>query len=157
MKPVDPLPVQIGQRRPVLEQGQRLCLELPHLGSRGRLSIDSSAADNLTLDRIEGQPIGVFDILASGQSPEHRLPKQSVNTMNRVLPASSVVQCCCREIGQPECIIKLAHHKQAAARTDLRAPELHPHTAVELYPICPLRARTLWVLHETRRSQPTIS
>ena len=33
MKPVDPLSVQIGQRRPVLDRGQCLGLEPPHLGS----------------------------------------------------------------------------------------------------------------------------
>ena len=33
MKPVDPLPVQVGQRIPVLGQGQRHRLEPPYLGS----------------------------------------------------------------------------------------------------------------------------
>ena len=37
VEPVDPFPVQVGQRLPVLGQGQRLRLEPPHLGSRGRL------------------------------------------------------------------------------------------------------------------------
>lgn len=47
MKPVNPLPVQIGQRRPLLGKGQRLGLEPPHLRCRGCLRIDGTATDNL--------------------------------------------------------------------------------------------------------------
>jgi hypothetical protein len=43
MEAVDPLPVQVGKRRPVLWQGQRLGLEPPHLRGRGRLCIDGPA------------------------------------------------------------------------------------------------------------------
>ncbi len=73
MEPVDPLPVQVGQRRPVLGQSQRLGLEPSHLRGRGSLRINGTAAHDLAHDRIEGQPIGVVDVLVSGQSPEHRL------------------------------------------------------------------------------------
>ena len=90
------------------------------------------------LDRIEGQPIGIVDILVSSQPPEHRLPKKAVKPMDSVLAASGVAQCCCRQIGQPERVIQFAHHQQPAVRTDLRTTELQPHTAVEINPICPL-------------------
>jgi hypothetical protein len=70
--------------------------------------------------------------------------------MDRVLAASGVAQCCCRQIGQPERVIKLAHHKKSAVRADLRTPELHANLAVEIDTICPSLARTLWVIHETR-------
>jgi hypothetical protein len=92
MKPVDPLPVQVGQRRPVLGQGQRLRLEPPHLRGRGSLRIDSTATDNLTHDRIEGQPIGIVDILVSSQPPEHRLPEQAVKPVDGVLAPAIVAQ-----------------------------------------------------------------
>jgi hypothetical protein len=75
-------------------------------------------------DRIDGQAVGVVHILVPGQSPEHRLPEQPVKTVDRVLATSGVTQGCCRQIGQPERVIKLAHHQQAVARTDLRTPEL---------------------------------
>ena len=90
MKPVDPLPAQIGQRCPVLGQGQRFGFEPPHLGSRGRLRIDCPTTDNLTHDRIEGQPIRVVDILVTSQPPEHRLPKQPLKPVARVLPTTGV-------------------------------------------------------------------
>ena len=75
--------------------------------------------------------------------------------MERVLAASGVAQCCCRQIGQAERVIQLAHHQQTAVRTDLRAPKLQPHPAVEVDPVTPLLARTLLVIHETRPYQPT--
>jgi hypothetical protein len=155
MKPVDPLAVQIGQRRPVLGQGQRLGLEPPHLRGRGRLRIDSPAADNLTHDRIEGQTVGIVDVLVSGQPPEHRLPEQPVEPVDGVLAPAGVAQRRRRQIGQPERVIQLAHHQKAAVRTELRAAKFQPHARVEIHPICPLRARTLWVIHETRPSQPS--
>ena len=66
------------------------------------MRIDGPAAHNLAHDRIEGQAVGVVHILVSGQSPEHRLPEQSVQPMDRVLAASGVAQYCRRKIGQPE-------------------------------------------------------
>jgi len=54
MKPVDPLAVQIGQRRSVLSQGERLGLEPPNLRGRCRLRIDGTATNDLAHDRIEG-------------------------------------------------------------------------------------------------------
>ena len=63
MKPVDPMAVQIGQRRPVLGQGQRSGLEPPHLRRRGRLCIDSLSTHDLTDDRIEGQTVSVVYVL----------------------------------------------------------------------------------------------
>ncbi|WP_439121331.1 hypothetical protein [Marivita sp.] len=44
--------------------------------------------------------------------------------------------------------------QEGAAGTELRAAKLHPDTRVEIDPICPLQARTLRVIHETRPSQP---
>jgi hypothetical protein len=54
VKPLDQLPVQVGKRRPLLGQGQRLGLEPPHLRGRGRLCIDGPATHNLAYYGIEG-------------------------------------------------------------------------------------------------------
>ena len=72
---VDPLAVQIGQRRPVLGQGQRLGLEPPHLRGRGRLRTNSTATYDLAHDGIEGEAVGVVDVLVASQPPDHRLPE----------------------------------------------------------------------------------
>jgi hypothetical protein len=155
MEPVDPLAIQVGQRGTVLGLCQCLGLEPSHLRGRGRLRIDSPSTHDLAHHRIEGQAVGVVHILVSGQSPEHRLPEQPVKPVDRVLAAPGVAQCFCRQIGQPERVIQLAHHQQAAVGTELRTSELHMHPAVELDPICPLRTRTLWVIHQTRPSRPS--
>ena len=69
--------------------------------------------------------------------------------MVRILAASGVAQCCCRQIGQTERVIQLAHHQKATVGTELRAVKFQPHTAVEIDPICLLQACTLWVIHKT--------
>ena len=90
MEPVDPLAVQVVQGFPVLGQSQRLGLEPSHLRGRGSLRVNGTAAHDMAHDRIEGQPVGVVDVLISGQSLEHRLPEQPVKTMDGVLAAPGV-------------------------------------------------------------------
>ena len=138
MEPVNPLAIQIGQRRPVLSQGKRLGLEPPHLGSRGRLRTDSPATHDLTHDRIEGQPVSIVDIFVSGQPPIDRLPEQPVELVYGVLASAGVAQRRRRQTGQPQRVIELSHHQKAAVRTDLRPPELQPHASVEIHPITPV-------------------
>ena len=75
--------------------------------------------------------------------------------MDRVLAAPGVAQRRCRQIGQPERVIQLAHHQKTTVGTELRAAKFQPHTAVEIDPICLLQACTLWVIHETRPYQPS--
>jgi len=163
MEPVDPLPVQVGQRRPVLGQGQCLGLEPSHLRGRGCLCIDSPSTHDLAHDRIEGQAVSVVDILVSGQPPEHRLPEQPVKTMDVFLPirlsrseadarsdspsASSNSRITRRPPSELSCV------PRNSSRT--RGSKFKPHARVESHPICPLRTRTLWVIHETRPSQPS--
>lgn len=107
------------------------------------MRIDSAAAHNPTHDRIEGQPVGIVEVLVSGQSPADRLPEKPVWPMEGVLPRTVVAQRRRRQIGQSERVIQLRHHQQAAVRTDLRTPEFQPHPTVEIHPITPLRTRTL--------------
>jgi len=85
-----------------------------------------------------------------GQPPKHRLPEQPVEPMDRVLAASGVAQRRCRQIGQPERVIHLAHHQKATVGTDLSAAKFQSHPAVNIDPITPIRTRTLLVSHETR-------
>ncbi len=155
MEAVDPLAVQIGQRGPVLGQGQRLGLEPPHLRGRGCPRINSAPAHNLAHDWIKGETVSVIHILVARQSPIDRLPEQPVEPVDGVLAPSAVTQRTQRKVGQPKRTVQLAHHKQTAIRTELRAPELQPYPAVEIHSISPLRTRTLWVIHETRPSHPS--
>ena len=78
------------------------------------MCIDSPATYDLKHDRIEGQPVGVVDILVSGQTTEHRLPEQPIELMDGVLACAGVAQCRSRQIRQPECVVKLAHYQETA-------------------------------------------
>ena len=94
MKPVDPLAVQIGQRCPVLGRGQRLGLEPTHLRGRGSLRVNSTATYNLSHDRIEGETVGIVNILIARQPPIDRLPEQPVEPVDGVLASAGVAQRC---------------------------------------------------------------
>jgi unspecific monooxygenase len=45
--------------------------------------------------------------------------------------------------------------RRARPADDLITSKFQPHARVEIDPICPLQARTLWVIHEKRPSQPS--
>ena len=104
----------------------------------------------LAHDRIEGQPVGIADVLIARKMPINRLPEQAIEPVYRVLALAAVAQCPRRKAGPPRCVIRLAHHQQAAVGTELRAPELQPHPSVEFNPITPLGTRTLRVTREIR-------
>ena len=53
-------------------------------------------------------------------------------------------------------IIKLAHHRETAIRTLLRAPELQPYTGVKIHPVTPPGTRTLRMIHEARIATTTL-
>jgi hypothetical protein len=46
----------------------------------------------------------------------------------------------------------VADRRPAAIGTELHTAKLHPYTRIEIESICPLQARTLWVIHEVRPS-----
>jgi hypothetical protein len=75
MKPVDPLAIQVGQRRPVLGQGQRLGFEAPQSGKPKLLAHRLLGAYDLAHDGIEGETVGIVDILVDGQPPIDRPPE----------------------------------------------------------------------------------
>ena len=80
MEPVDPLAVQVCQRRLVLSHGQRPGFEPPHLRARGRLRIDSTPAHNLAQFAKSNQTYGVprmFEELPEEgvQAGKHRIAR----------------------------------------------------------------------------------
>ena len=150
VEPVDPLPVQIGQRRPVLRHGQRLGLEPPHLRGRGCLRIDGTATDDLAHDGIKSQSVGVVDVLVARKPTIDRLTEQTVKTMEGVLATAAIIERTRRKIRQPEHVIQLAHHQKAAVGTELRATKFQPHPAVKTKPPITRFACTLRVIHEAR-------
>ena len=118
MKPVDPLPAEIGQRPPVLGLGQGFCLEPSHLRCRGRLRIDRPAAHDLARDWIKGKTVSIIDILIARQPPVDRLPEQPVEPVDGVLASVGFAQRRRREARQPERIIQVAHHQETTVRAE---------------------------------------
>jgi hypothetical protein len=47
---------------------------------------------NLAHDGIEGQAIGIVDVLLARQPPKDQLPEQTVKTMDGVLDAAAVIE-----------------------------------------------------------------
>ena len=52
--------------------------------------VASADARALRIGRIEGQSVGIVDILVSGQTTEHRLQEQPVEAVDRVLADATV-------------------------------------------------------------------
>ena len=65
---VDPLAIEISERRPVTFGRQTFGLEPAHLRRGGCLTIDGTVADHLSHHRIMGQPLGVVDVLVSREA-----------------------------------------------------------------------------------------
>ena len=106
MKAVDPLAVQVGQRRPVPGQSRRIGLKPPHLRCGGRPCIDGAPTHNLPHDRITGEPVRIVDILLACEPPMDRLPKQAVEPVDGVLAQTAIAQGTSPGIGQTGRIIQ---------------------------------------------------
>ncbi len=102
MEPVNPMAVQLGA---VLGQCQRLGLEPPYLGRRGR-----PPNHDLAHDRIMSETVGIAHIPVSSQPP---------NTDCRTNPSS-------------RWIVFLLRSSLAAVGTELRTQKLYLHAAVEI-------------------------
>lgn len=94
----------------------------------------------------------VVDSFIARQPAIDRLREQSVQPGGHVLAPAVVTQRTRRKVRQPERVIQLAYHQQTSVRTELRAPELLPHTMVKIHPVTPLGTCARWMIYETRPS-----
>jgi hypothetical protein len=62
--------IEASQGGEVVRARQHLVLEAAHLAGRSDPIIDGASADDLTHHGIEGQPVGIIDVLAAGQPAE---------------------------------------------------------------------------------------
>jgi hypothetical protein len=81
-----------------------------------------------------GQPLGIVDVLISGEASLHGLPEKSGHLVNPVCACLAVGQRRARQIGQAERGVHFPHEQQTAVRTELRTPELQPHATVKIQP-----------------------
>ena len=131
---VDPLPRETSERGKVLVARQPLGLEPPHLAGRGRVALDSLAADNPAHRRITPQPVGVVDVFVSRKPTKHRLAQHTDKIMATVPTRATINQVLLRHGHQAECVIKLAIGQQARIGGDAGTVELELEAAVEIEP-----------------------
>jgi hypothetical protein len=77
MHAIDPLTGKIARSRKVLFSSEPARLEAAHLACRRRASRGRFPADDPTHRGIVAEPLGVVDILVSGQATEDRLPQHT--------------------------------------------------------------------------------
>jgi hypothetical protein len=80
------------------------------------------------------QPLGVIDILISGETAEHRLPQHPDQGMATVLTGAGVREPLATRLRKAERIVKLAIGKQSSIGGDDRTPKLEHQSAIEIEP-----------------------
>jgi len=96
--------------------------------------LDRPTADKLPHHRIMAKPVGVVDILASGETRENRLAQKPHEPVTAIPARARIGEHPCRHVHQTEGIVEFTVHQQTAVRADRRALELKPHGSVELEP-----------------------
>ncbi len=134
MRRIDPAAGKIGECGEVFRAGQNLSLEATHGARRGRAMLHCPPADELAHDRIARQPVGVVDVLVSGETREDRLAQETSETMPAITAGARIGNQTGRYLGQTKCVVKFPMQQQAAVRTDRSAAKLDLHRAVELHP-----------------------
>jgi hypothetical protein len=134
MNLVDPLAGEIDERRQVLFRCEPSRLEAPHLTRRRRASGDGLAADDPSHRRIMAEPLGVVDVLVSGQPPEHGLPQHPDERVPAVLARAVVCEPRTCRRAEAERVVQFAVGEQTGVRRDDRAAKLERQPAVEIEP-----------------------
>ena len=155
MNAVDPLPGEIGERGKVLIIREPLGLEPPHLAGRGRIALDSLAADDPAHRRITSQPVGVVDVLISGKPTEHRLAQHADQIVPTVPARAAVNQMLPRDGHQAERVIEFAIGQQSGIGGDAGTVELQLEAAVEIEPESIGFRFTRWMRHHRPRTNQT--
>ena len=81
---VDPVARHVREGGEVLGSSKHLGLEPPHLARRGRLMTNGTATRELTHHRIDGQIVGVVDVLIAGKPAVDRLARKATMLCSRL-------------------------------------------------------------------------
>ncbi len=96
--------------------------------------LERPATDELAHDRVAAEPVGVIDILASGETRENRLAQKPHDPVTAIPALARIGEHPCRHVHQTEGIVEFTVHQQTAVGADRRALELKPDGSVELEP-----------------------
>ena len=82
------------------------------------------------------QPLGVVDVLVSGQPPEHGLPQHTHERVPAVLTGAGVGEPFAGQSAKAERVVEFAIGEQTGVRRDDRTAKLQRQPAVEIEPQC---------------------
>ena len=80
------------------------------------------------------QPLGVVDVLVSGQPPEHGLPQHAHERVPAVLAGAGIGEPLARHRAEAERIVEFAVGEQTGVGGDDRTAKLEHQPAVEIEP-----------------------
>lgn len=114
--------------------------------------LHGASTHDLAHHRIEGQPVGIVDVLVAGEPAEDRLAREGDDAMQPVVTGARVDEMLAHQLVKTEHVVELAIEQQTAIRADLAAMERDPHAAIKSQPSVFGLAFTRKVRH--RRSPP---
>lgn len=94
------------------------------------------------------QPLGVVDILVSGQPSEHRLPQHADQRMAAVLAGAGIGEHVIGHRAEAQGIVEFAIGQKPGIGGDPRTMKLKLQAAVEVEPESAITQFTRWVLHD---------
>jgi len=131
---VDPAPREVGQRRQVVRDRQRVGLEATHL-ARGRgLLRHRPAADDPAQRGIAAEAIRVVHVLVAREPAEHRLAELGEHCVTPVLPGAWIVARVGGQRRQAEGVVEFAEREQPGIGGHRGAVEFELQAAVERDP-----------------------
>lgn len=155
MVAVDPAARHVRQRDEVLGGGEHLGLEPPHLARRGGLMIDGATTYDLTHHRIDGEIVGIVDVLVAGETTEDRLAREGDDAVQQVVTGPGVDEMLAYQLVKTHHVVQLTVEQQTAIRADRRAVKLDANPTIKIQPSALRLAITRKVRH--RRLSPMLS
>ena len=92
------------------------------------------AADDPAHGRIMPKPLGVVDILITGETPEYGLPQHADKRMPAILAGADVGERFTRHRGETERVVEFSIGKQTGVGGADRATKMHHQATVKIYP-----------------------
>ncbi len=115
------------------------------------------AADDLSHDRVEAEPVGIVHVVVSAKAPENGLAELPDKTVTTVLPTTGVREHVPGNLAQSDSIIQFPVGQQPGVGRDLGTVELKLQSTVKIQPQNPIFRFTHRVSHINTPNPPITS